>query len=252
MQRSARRQVKESKKDAAYEEGNYDYNIWYDKYLTDRNIHIDRAPSLTKLRPEIDTGYTKADHFEKRHASYFCVYFARGACTEGVNCRYYHRVPQLEDMERSGDDNLRDIFGRARHATHKDNLSGVGSFNKECRTLLVSRIKLDPSQDRFRGASTSMSTKDIVRLLYENFSPWGAVEDIYFNQGRFIAYIKFEHRFYAEFAREAMVDQVLVQGITDPIRVQWALESPLDKTEADVAASDVKAALAGPQMLRHA
>ena len=42
-----------------------------------------------------------------------------------------------------------------------------------------------------------------------------------------------------------MVDQILVEGITDPIRVQWALESPLDKTEADVASADVKAALAG-------
>ena len=84
---------------------------------------------------------------------------------------------------------------------------------------MVSRIKLDPTQDRFRGASTSMSTKDTVRLLYENFSPYGVVEDIYFNQGRFIAFIKYEHRYYAEFAREAMMDQVLVEGITDPIRI---------------------------------
>jgi len=37
MRRPARRQVKESKKETAYIEGNYDYNIWYDKYLTDRN-----------------------------------------------------------------------------------------------------------------------------------------------------------------------------------------------------------------------
>lgn len=37
MQRPARRQIKESKKETAYIEGNYDYNIWYDKYLTDRN-----------------------------------------------------------------------------------------------------------------------------------------------------------------------------------------------------------------------
>mmetsp|Transcript_23034 Transcript_23034/g.30624 ORF Transcript_23034/g.30624 Transcript_23034/m.30624 type:complete len:96 (+) Transcript_23034:926-1213(+) len=94
-----------------------------------------------------------------------------------------------------------------------------------------------------------MSTKDTVRLLYENFSPYGVVEDIYFNQGRFIAFIKYEHRYYAEFAREAMVDQVLVEGITDPIRIQWALESPLDKTEAEAASSDVRAALAGP--MRH-
>ena len=51
-----------------------------------------------------------------------------------------------------------------------------------------------------------MSTRDIVRLLYENFSPWGAIDDIHFNQGRFIAFIKYEHRYYAEFAREAMMD----------------------------------------------
>ena len=144
MQRPARKQVNESKKDAAYEEGNYDYNIWYDKYLTDRNVKVERAPSLTKLKPEIDTGYTKADHFEKKSSTYFCVYFARGACTEGVNCKYYHRVPQNEDMNKAGEDNLRDVFGRARHSTHKDNLQGIGSFDKECRTLLISRIKLDP------------------------------------------------------------------------------------------------------------
>ena len=100
-----------------------------------------------------------------------------------------------------------------------------------------------------------MSIKDTVRLLYENFSPWGQVEDIYFNAGRFIAFIKYEHRYYAEFAREAMTDQVLVEGITDPIRIQWALESPLDKTEAEVASADVKSALAGPaghQLMRQA
>ena len=37
MKKAARRQIKESKKETAYIEGNYDYNIWYDKYLTDRN-----------------------------------------------------------------------------------------------------------------------------------------------------------------------------------------------------------------------
>lgn len=93
MQRPARRQALESKKDAAYVEGNFTYNIWYDKFATDRNAKNERAPSLYRCKPELDTGYTKADKFEKRYASYFCVYFARGECTEGVNCRYYHRVP---------------------------------------------------------------------------------------------------------------------------------------------------------------
>ena len=39
LERPARKQVGAdyvSKQNAAYVEGNYDYNIWYDKYLTDR------------------------------------------------------------------------------------------------------------------------------------------------------------------------------------------------------------------------
>lgn len=131
MQKPARRQVTELKKDTAYVEGNYDYNIWYDKYLTDRNANKEeeRAVSMYKLKPEVDTGYTKADKMDGT-GTYFCVYFARGCCTEGVNCRYYHRVPQASDLRQT--DNLRDIFGRTRHATHKDNYEGVGSFNRQC------------------------------------------------------------------------------------------------------------------------
>lgn len=91
MKQPARKQVKESKKETAYIEGNYDYNIWYDKYLTDRNQQVERAPSLYRCKPLIDSGFTKADKFEKN--AYFCVYYARGACTEGVNCRFYHRTP---------------------------------------------------------------------------------------------------------------------------------------------------------------
>ena len=198
MKRPARRQVKESKKDTAYVEGNYDYNIWYDKYLTDRNVHQERAPSLYKCNPEIDTGYTKADKFEKKGSTYFCVYFARGACTEGVNCRFYHRTPQEEDLEKANEDNLRDVFGRARHATHKEDHTGIGSFNKECRTLLVSDITLP-------GESVT-PVRDMVRLLYEFFSPWGEIEDIHFNSHKCVAYIKYQHRYFAEFAREAMMD----------------------------------------------
>lgn len=148
MQRPARRQALESKKEAAYVEGNYSYNIWYDKFATDRNSKNERAVSLYKCKPAVDTGYTKADKFNKKGASYFCVYFARGECTEGVNCRFYHRVPQEEDVSRCHEDNLRDIFGRSRHAKHKEDNSGIGSFNKECRTLMVSSIKLDSESGR--------------------------------------------------------------------------------------------------------
>ena len=47
-----------------------------------------------------------------------------------------------------------------------------------------------------------------------------------------MAYIKYQHRYYAEFAREAMMDQVLFEGQHEPIAIKWALDSPFDKSEA--------------------
>jgi hypothetical protein len=172
--------VTELKKETAYVEGNYDYNIWYDKYLTDRNAdkNEERALALYKLQPEIDTGFTKADKMEGKGATYFCVYFARGCCSEGTNCKFYHRVPSVTDLLTT-QDNLRDIFGRTRHATHKDNFEGVGSFSKECDTLCITKIKLTE-----KGAfhdSNGLTSKDIVRLIYEHFSPYGEISDVHFN-----------------------------------------------------------------------
>ena len=75
----------------------------------------------------------------------------------------------------------------------------------------VSKIQLDPEQAH--GAA-GMTNRDIVRLVYEHFSPFGEIEDIHFNQARFHAYVKYANRSYAEFARECMLDQVLVEGVT--------------------------------------
>ena len=38
MKRPARQQVQDTRRDTAYIEGNYDYNIWFDKFLTDANV----------------------------------------------------------------------------------------------------------------------------------------------------------------------------------------------------------------------
>ncbi len=54
-------------------------------------------PALYKCDPEKDAGYTKADTFEKPGSAWFCVYFARGCCSEGVNCWFYHRIPNQDD-----------------------------------------------------------------------------------------------------------------------------------------------------------
>ena len=98
-------------------------------------------PALTKCDPEKDAGFTKANTFEKAGSAWFCVYFARGSCTEGVNCRYYHRVPNEDDCLKESD-NLKDTFGRTRHASHKTDMTGIGSFNKECRTLYVTGVPM--------------------------------------------------------------------------------------------------------------
>lgn len=54
MDRPARRQIQDVRKDTAYVEGNYDYNIWYDKFLTDRWFDTPWLPSQYWCNP--DTG----------------------------------------------------------------------------------------------------------------------------------------------------------------------------------------------------
>ena len=96
LKRPARQQVEESKREIAYTEGHYDYNIWYDKYLSDRTEDKEKIAAEYKCNPTLDTGYTRADKQQKKNNSYFCLYFARGCCCEGVNCRYYHHDQLLK------------------------------------------------------------------------------------------------------------------------------------------------------------
>jgi hypothetical protein len=212
MKRPARQQVPDTRRDIAYIEGNYDYNIWYDKYLTDRKEEREKIPALNRCNPALDIGYTKADLQEKEGA-YFCLYFAKGCCSEGVNCKYYHRVPTLEDCKKI--ENLRDVFGRARFATPRNDMGGVGTFTKECRTLHVTGIKMIDSANPM---------KEMMRILYDGFSPFGEIEDINYISTKGIAFIRFSHRCSAEFAKEAMVDQYLIGE--EILTIKWAYEDP--------------------------
>lgn len=213
MKRPARQQVTDTRKDTAYIEGNYDYNIWYDKYLTDRKEEKEKVPALYRCNPALDTGYTKADIQEKEGGAYFCIFFAKGCCTEGVNCRYYHKVPTKEDLEKI--ENLRDVFGRSRFATHRTDMGGVGSFTKECRTLYVTDIKTVESVN---------ANKEMMRILYENFSPWGEIEDINYIPAKAACFIRYAHRCFAEFAKEAMIGQALIGE--EILTVRWAYNDP--------------------------
>ncbi len=211
MSRPARQQVKDTRKETAYIEGNYDYNIWYDKYLTDRKEEKEKIPAEHKCIPSLDTGYTRADKQEKNGSSYFCLFFAKGCCSEGVNCRYYHRVPTFEECEKI--ENARDIFGRSRfYSPLKDN-GGIGVFTKECRTIYVFDLK---------KVETKNPVKDMVRIIYENFSPWGEIENINYIHVKSSCYIKYSHRCFAEFAKEAMMRQSLVGE--EILSINWAYD----------------------------
>jgi len=165
LKRPARQQVEESKREIAYTEGHYDYNIWYDKYLSDRTEDKEKIAAEYKCNPLLDTGYTRADKQQKKNISYFCLYFARGCCCEGVNCKYYHHVPTFEECQNI--ENSKDIFGRSRFATSLKDNGGIGLFTKNCRTLYVTDMK------------KKEQNKEMVKLIYENFEKFGEIEDIH-------------------------------------------------------------------------
>ena len=209
LKRPARQQVEESKREIAYTEGHYDYNIWYDKYLSDRTEDKEKIAAEYKCNPTLDTGYTRADKQQKKNNSYFCLYFARGCCCEGINCRYYHHVPTFEEVQYI--ENSKDIFGRSRFATSLKDNGGVGLFTKNCRTLYVSDIKKLEKKDQNR---------EMVKLIYENFSKFGEIEDIQYLPLKASCYIKFSHRCFAEFAKEAMMKQAMVGE--EILSITWA------------------------------
>ena len=53
------------------------------------------------------------------------------------------------------------MFGRERHRLHKEDMGGVGTFDKECRTLYVGGLAL--------------RTK-LEKLLWSEFGEWGEIE----------------------------------------------------------------------------
>ena len=206
LKRPARQQVEESKREIAYTEGHYDYNIWYDKYLSDRTEDKEKIAAEYKCNPLLDTGYTRADKQQKKNIAYFCLFFARGCCCEGVNCRYYHHVPTFEECQNI--ENSKDIFGRSRFATSLKDNGGIGLFTKNCRTLYVTDMK---KKDQ---------NKEMVKLIYENFEKFGEIEDIQYLPLKASCYIKFSHRCFAEFAKEAMMKQSLVGE--EILSITWA------------------------------
>lgn len=198
----------------AYKEGGELYNIWYGKYQFDYDKR-GKTASKTKCVPEKDSGWTRADQ-DPSTKSHFCLYFAKGACVNGSKCKYFHRIPTEEDDSRVSP--MYDVFGRERHAQHKDDMTGTGSFNKECRTIFVGDLYVNRSKTNY--------LEGLNKIIKKEFSVWGPIDYIRVVPSKNIAFIRYFLRSSAEFAKAAMENQIIFKGQTEPITVRWAYDDP--------------------------
>lgn len=73
-------------------------------------------------------------------------------------CQYLHRLPPKAHVL---PDASLDVFGREKHSQYRDDMGGVGSFNRQNRTLYIGRIK---------------ETRDTAEIIEEHFSEFGEIE----------------------------------------------------------------------------
>ncbi|XP_068696039.1 pre-mRNA-splicing factor cwc2-like [Montipora foliosa] len=218
LRRPARRQMdpEESKKMHWIPEGATEYNIWYDRWVGEHwRSDKDHGPSETKCCLETDAGFTKANIYEPSgNKHYYCIYFARGCCHLGAECGYLHVIPTDKDEKRI--DLAHDVFGRERHRLHKEDMGGVGTFDKECRTLYVGGL----------GHRTNLE-----KLLWTEFGEWGEIEDLRVIPRRSIAFVRYKNRVNAEFGKIAMSDQKL--NNRELLNVRWAFDDPNPKARKE-------------------
>ncbi|KAL0234928.1 hypothetical protein GEMRC1_001510 [Eukaryota sp. GEM-RC1] len=202
----ARRQIQAVPQTSKAVEEGYAYNIWYHRWsgggFDSFKKQIDEvAKAQYRCIIDKDEGTTKADETPGKVP--FCLYFARGCCARGSSCQFKHRLPLPVDSHVL--DASRDVFGRTKFSSDRDDYQGVGSFNRECKTLQVSNFGMNPSID--------LDIRD-------HFSEWGEIFDMRVDPERCVSYIEFNHRGNAEFAKEAMHGQSL--NHEEVLVVKWS------------------------------
>eukprot|EP01083_Nonionella_stella_P054986 145145_1 len=199
--KKARKQVHEPLQS---EEPGRNYNIWYHKNPKKREDYgLKRSKAPTRCVLSRDAGETKA-----AEGAYLCIHFIRGQCCLGENCRYLHRLPTLDEIQLVSE--TKDVFGRDKYSTERDDMGGVGSFSKQNRTLYVGQLS---------GKATNLK-----KLVRAQFSEWGEIEDVHIVLVRSIAFVRFKLRVSAEIAKEAMNGQEM--GFGEILNVRWAYDDP--------------------------
>uniref|UniRef100_A0A3B0MYE2 Pre-mRNA splicing complex subunit (Spcwf2 homologue), putative n=1 Tax=Theileria annulata TaxID=5874 RepID=A0A3B0MYE2_THEAN len=232
LSRPARVQVKDYA-NSCYVEGNQTYNIWYNKWAGERNCdyvngRTSLAPAMYTCDPELDSGYTRANSkhsVDDSGTKFICLFFAKGCCSQGSKCNYLHRVPILED-EYFLDTSV-DIFGRERFSKHRDDMTGVGSFNSSCKVLFIGDITAD--------VSTCNPVEDLKIELTKKIEKYAPLQELNVIINKGVAFATFESRVYAEFVKVALSSQPM--GVySTALNVKWAhdIQKTQKKDKKDV------------------
>lgn len=180
------------------------FNIWYNKWSGgDReDKYLSKTAAQGRCVIARDSGYTKAD---KTPGAYFCLFFARGVCPKGVDCEYLHRLPTVTDIFPSNVD----CFGRDKFSDYRDDMGGVGTFQRQNRTLYIGRIHV---------------TDDIEEIVARHFQEWGQIERTRVLTARGVAFVTYMNEANSQFAKEAMAHQSLDHN--EILNVRWATVDP--------------------------
>jgi hypothetical protein len=58
---------------------------------------------------------------------------------------------------------MHDVFGRDRHKTDREDMSGVGSFNRECKTLYIKGLTINGERETYTN-------------IKKHFGEWGQID----------------------------------------------------------------------------
>nr|XP_031858939.1 pre-mRNA-splicing factor CWC2 [Kwoniella shandongensis]KAA5526011.1 pre-mRNA-splicing factor CWC2 [Kwoniella shandongensis] len=207
--RPARKQVAPDEIDKSESvQAGKEYNIWYNKWAGGDKEDALANKTLSQSRCIItrDAGYTRADATGNK---YCCLFFARGCCPYGHECNYLHRLPL---PNHTVPDNSRDCFGREKHGDYRDDMGGVGSFNRVNRTLYIGKIAESPDKNQAQ------------ETLLRHFGEWGKIVKWNILYQRGVAFVTYESEHNASFAKEAMANQSMDGD--EILNVRWATEDP--------------------------